>query len=697
MKKSIVIAVLLLFAVPFSAVVNLLPKTVIVDSLSEMSTSWANGTYCYCKANKKYYILISGAWKNDYVKADSTTLYSDSSRAAYISDTTKRSPRPDSVRKSHISDTSAKVNKTYVMDTSVHSGHATYGDSAGHSGHAAYSDSSGHSGHATLADSSGGSARLGGYGKSFFDTVGNGALYAAIGAKRDTTSQDTGDVTTTGNNPRAATVVRLKNYSLPSLSLWAPAVAQCQTTNFIDTMGYLCYRTAVGGTPGYWMLDKYRKANSSELYDSLITATYNYYCGIPYITRYVCKASPLTYTYVWTKLAANSSAGNNKFLVSPKTVIGVQQPPEWDSLKNTDILFKVDSSLLSDTSKSSAQAAKLTTARTIGGVSFDGTAAIIPDTCKRSGTTAVADSTAKIPNNDTVKNYYFDSTFMSRAILTQLVDNNGLLVNGNVGNVRVVIGNAGCTTGKRGMALNMNSTVDGLLIQAVNNTFAYVRGVAAFLHDGGVVIGGTAPLTGYTFDVTGKSNFRDTVRGTTGILTGNLSLTAAGSLISMTGGGQTMTQTACPGIYLNNNAAWSQVTAENSSGIEGGFFPYSDGNFYMGSWSNSPLIFRTNNTNRITVSAAGVVTFTDTAKGTNLTMTGTVTSGGAAGFNGATAQTKKTVPAAVVPVSTTAATQLTPWGFATQGQADSLSLKINQLTTLVDSLRAALVNNGIAQ
>jgi hypothetical protein len=90
-----------------------------------------------------------------------------------------------------------------------------------------------------------------------------------------------------------------------------------------------------------------------------------------------------------------------------------------------------------------------------------------------------------------------------------------------------------------------------------------------------------------------------------------------------------------------------------------------------------------------------------------LFVTGTVTSAkdstayiadmGAFGCNGSTPQTKKTVPAAVVPVSTTASTQLTPWGFSRQAQADSIITIINNLTTLVDSLRAALVNNGIAQ
>ena len=48
--------------------------------------------------------------------------------------------------------------------------------------------------------------------------------------------------------------------------------------------------------------------------------------------------------------------------------------------------------VISDSATGAVRAAKLTTARTIGGVSFDGTANIVPDTCKRSGTSAVADA-----------------------------------------------------------------------------------------------------------------------------------------------------------------------------------------------------------------------------------------------------------------------------------------------------------------
>jgi hypothetical protein len=55
------------------------------------------------------------------------------------------------------------------------------------------------------------------------------------------------------------------------------------------------------------------------------------------------------------------------------------------------------------------------------------------------------------------------------------------------------------------------------------------------------------------------------------------------------------------------------------------------------------------------------------------------------GCNGKTAQTEATIGAAVV---TTAATQTTPYGYATQAQADDIVTRLN-------TIRAALIANGI--
>jgi hypothetical protein len=71
--------------------------------------------------------------------------------------------------------------------------------------------------------------------------------------------------------------------------------------------------------------------------------------------------------------------------------------------------------------------------------------------------------------------------------------------------------------------------------------------------------------------------------------------------------------------------------------------------------------------------------------GTSLTVGTTATVTGGFGCNSKTAQVAATVGAAVV---TTAATNASPWGYATQAQADDIVTRLN-------TIRAALVSNGI--
>ncbi len=82
--------------------------------------------------------------------------------------------------------------------------------------------------------------------------------------------------------------------------------------------------------------------------------------------------------------------------------------------------------------------------------------------------------------------------------------------------------------------------------------------------------------------------------------------TAPARALHVGSGGQTPLQ-ASEGIYTNPNNTSVQVTAENNLGDEGGFFAHSDGNFYMGTWSNTSVILRTNNTNRATLSSTGLL------------------------------------------------------------------------------------------
>jgi ABC-type uncharacterized transport system substrate-binding protein len=65
--------------------------------------------------------------------------------------------------------------------------------------------------------------------------------------------------------------------------------------------------------------------------------------------------------------------------------------------------------------------------------------------------------------------------------------------------------------------------------------------------------------------------------------------------------------------------------------------------------------------------------------------------------NGETPQAKAAVQAAPgADVVGTAATQTTPWGFATQAQADDLVTRVNELNVLVKELRTLLIANGQA-
>jgi len=77
-------------------------------------------------------------------------------------------------------------------------------------------------------------------------------------------------------------------------------------------------------------------------------------------------------------------------------------------------------------------------------------------------------------------------------------------------------------------------------------------------------------------------------------------------LLHIGGGGQSPTN-SMEGIYVNPNFTTAQITAENSSGVEGGMNPHSDSNFYLGTWSNHPLQLTTNNVAKVTVLADGKV------------------------------------------------------------------------------------------
>lgn len=65
--------------------------------------------------------------------------------------------------------------------------------------------------------------------------------------------------------------------------------------------------------------------------------------------------------------------------------------------------------------------------------------------------------------------------------------------------------------------------------------------------------------------------------------------------------------------------------------------------------------------------------------------------------NNSTPQAAATVQAAPgANVTTTAATQTTPWGYATQAQADDLVGRVNELNVLLKEVRTLLIAAGFA-
>jgi hypothetical protein len=135
------------------------------------------------------------------------------------------------------------------------------------------------------------------------------------------------------------------------------------------------------------------------------TVYVNYKLRVPWITNMVgngaVKMDTVTLDSMFSAGGYNTTGNYYKN--------GVPWKP--DSCAHADSSDKSALAVLADSATGAVRAAKLTTARTIGGVPFDGTANIIPDTCKRSGTTAVADSSGKVPVNYTAGIWNFDSLF----------------------------------------------------------------------------------------------------------------------------------------------------------------------------------------------------------------------------------------------------------------------------------------------
>jgi hypothetical protein len=129
---------------------------------------------------------------------------------------------------------------------------------------------------------------------------------------------------------------------------------------------------------------------------------------------------------------------------------------------------------------------------------------------------------------------------------------------------------------------------------------------------GSSTVGGGGVGTGLTINgsasTTGSSYIANSlVIGTQSIL--------ANKEFEIGGGGQNSLQ-GMAGIFVNPNSGNAEMTVENNAGVQGGWMSTS-GSIYNGTWSNSKLVFRSNNNDRMALSAAGGLSIGSSYVGTD--------------------------------------------------------------------------------
>jgi hypothetical protein len=139
--------------------------------------------------------------------------------------------------------------------------------------------------------------------------------------------------------------------------------------------------------------------------------------------------------------------------------------------------------------------------------------------------------------------------------------------------------------------------VAGNLTLNTGHGIAYVGEVKSSRGDGGLYV---RPDSGATLYM-GSTNDLTVKNGDVGI-----GITNPTSRLHVGGGGQTPSQ-AGEVAYINPDATQVSLCVEENSGVEGGVMSHADGNVYMGSWSDHPVIIRTNNSDRVTVGTNGCV------------------------------------------------------------------------------------------
>ena len=238
------------------------------------------------------------AFKNSRVKFDANGFMvrdtiPDSVRAAGKADLSKHADSSDGSARSVFADSSTNTHKA---DTSIKAQHAVQSDTVLHGPN-----------EVPLADTS----RVSGTASKSLDTI-----------------VDTGDVSTSGtNNPRAVTVIGLNHKLLPAYPIYS-----------------------VDGYSTNWFLKYDQVAKTNNWFQSMRLDSL---CGI---SGYNGSLFYLKYTGFTTSfmqfLTPNASTNNRKFIISPVYSVSAgynnYKIPILDSIQNSDILFRVDSSGNSD-------------------------------------------------------------------------------------------------------------------------------------------------------------------------------------------------------------------------------------------------------------------------------------------------------------------------------------------------------------
>ena len=257
----------------------------------------------------------------------------------------------------------------------------------------------------------------------------------------------------------------------------------------------------------------------------------------------------------------------------------------WQTLNKSSVgLGNVDNT--SDSTKAVLSAAKLTTARTIGGVSFDGSANInLPgvNAAGNQNTTGNAATATKLATARTINGVSFDGTANITVADSTKLPLTGGTVTGEL------ISSAGnsfrMTQGNYGVFWRNDGTDTYLFVTASgdqNGSFTAARPFHMVNATGVASINGNAAtatklatartINGVSFDGTANITVADATKlpTTGGNVSGNLHVTS-GVLGYGTGAGGTVTQTTSKSTAVTLNKACGQITTHNAALAAGAY------------------------------------------------------------------------------------------------------------------------------